>query len=53
MKNIRVIKREDYNWYEVGEQFLVRDENIYSFIGIQVWADGPDVVQHGHYEFID
>lgn len=52
MKIIEIIKSEDWNWYKVGLQFDVKDETKYSHIGIQVYADGSDVVQHSHYKFV-
>ncbi|MGM1044747.1 MAG: hypothetical protein ACQEXX_01235 [Bacillota bacterium] len=52
MKTIEIITSEEWNWYKAGQQFNVRDETKYSNIGIQVFADGPDVVQHGHYKFV-
>lgn len=57
-KRIRIINSKD-NWYHIGEEYEVRDENAYD-IGIQVVRpipEGrdrvPDVVMHGHYEFIN
>ncbi|WP_419877698.1 hypothetical protein [Brevibacillus centrosporus] len=53
---IRVIESESWNWYRVGEIFTVRDAHKYGDIGVQVHKNSkgvsPDVVQHGHYEFV-
>lgn len=54
-EKIRVIKAADYNWYKVGDTFVVKDKNRYE-IGVQVYKENngrvPDVVQHGDYEYI-
>lgn len=56
LERIRVVKAADYNWYKIGDVFIVKDKNRYE-IGVQVYKENNgsvlDVVQHGDYEYID
>ena len=56
-KYIEIIKAKEGNWYDVGEQYLVRDEEKYRGIGVQVYngdlnTGHPDVVMDGDYKYI-
>lgn len=54
---IRIVKSND-NWYQIGDEYEVRDLEKYANIGIQVWRNNtqgdksPDVVMNGHFEYI-
>ena len=56
LERIRVIKAANYNWYKVGDVFIVKDKDRYD-IGVQVYKENngrvPDVIQHGDYEYIE
>lgn len=52
--DIKITKAEDWNWYNVGEEYTIRDYNKYGEHGIQVVNGNlnetrPDVVNHGHF----
>ena len=56
MKQIKIIKVEEWNWYKLGDVFTIKDENKYSCIGVQVYKENngkdPDVIQNDHFEYI-
>ena len=53
---IKIIKAESYNWYKVGEVYLVKDKDKYENMGLQIYREDngrvPDVIMHGDYEEI-
>lgn len=56
-KYIEITKAKEGKWYDVGEQYLVRDEEKYRGIGVQVYngdinTEHPDVVMDGDYKYI-
>lgn len=56
MRKIKITKAEEWNWYNVGEEYIVKDSFSYQPIGVQVvkFENGktPDVVENGHFEYI-
>ncbi|QWU14274.1 hypothetical protein SAMN04487895_101571 [Paenibacillus sophorae] len=56
MKKIIITKSESWNWYNVNEEYYIKDAHKYRDIGVQVIVEKngecPDVVSHGHYEYI-
>lgn len=57
MKKIKIIKAENWNWYHVGEEYVVKDDCSYQPLGVQVVEQGngksTDVVQNEHFEYIN
>lgn len=57
MKKIRIVKAEEWNWYKVGDEYTIKDSESYEPIGVQVYKANngkePDIVQFGHFEYIN
>ena len=56
MKKIKIIKNEKWNWYKVGEEYIIKDAYSYQPLGVQVFKENsgksPDVVANEHFVYL-
>lgn len=54
---IKIIRAKEWNWYKVGEEYVIKDSEKYKSIGVQVYRENngnaPDVVGHGDYKTVE
>jgi len=56
-KKIKIIRASEEDWYKIGEEYIVKDEELYKGIGIQIEVLKPEIartdyIPDGDYEYI-